>query len=355
MVYKRQIIRATGHSQGGTSLLRSLLDGRKGLLVYPVEPSFERISQRLHSYENWEHMILDFLFCAKNDLHTFGWEKYDRSVSKQKTAPPLKVLQAHMEEFIAEDCPFEPAKELPEDDFPAREFALAYLKEVLKAKDDDCSVTLQNLVEVSFEALSKAFEAVGHSPEFPAEIFLFKSPMSVIRPDKLDWFTRNIDNSKVIFIRRNPFARLQSRLQYLDRYRKSTSEKEINASLIFRIKLMRSVARDHVRASQIPESDKILVIWYEDLARNPKEVLDKISHFISAPPDPKEPALTTLGVEAKIQQNRTGEKTVSVTAIDKWRKKLSLTEKALMCVFLGIYSLANLCSCKKIMGADYYT
>jgi len=63
------IVWLTGHSQAQTTLLLSLLDGHFDLLVYPDQPSFRRLFERLDSYKNARHIIADFLFGTLNPIH----------------------------------------------------------------------------------------------------------------------------------------------------------------------------------------------------------------------------------------------------------------------------------------------
>ena len=176
----------SGHSQSGTTLLLSLLDGHSQCLVYPDEPSFGRLFARKDSYKSALHMKLDFLCGTPNPVH-FGEEA--------QLAPDLKrrhhaaVNPEHLDTTIDfhQLSAGKTLQGLEEQEFDHASFFTKYHEWLSGALEDMDNVDPKAIVEIAFTALRHAI--VETRPDMPhGPLLMFKQPHSSLQGNSLDWF-----------------------------------------------------------------------------------------------------------------------------------------------------------------------
>ena len=259
-----ELIWITGFSQGGTTLLMSLLDGHPDLLVYPDEPAFGKLFKRQNHYVSLQHFIADFLFGTTNHLH-FAQEAGTENV-KNKTYPAAieadynKIHNIFSEKWVEN-------KRLRglelNSDFDQVNFFLNYHNALLDKIKKITEINAKDVVRVSFEALNKAYPVVASNKR----VRTFKGPLSSVYFHKLDWFRENY-NGKIIFIHRNPYARLYSKIMHLRKKGRPARAPRLRESFFGFMRLCNANARDYSQSVKISKEKDIISIYYEDLVND---------------------------------------------------------------------------------------
>jgi sulfotransferase family protein len=313
----------SGMSQGGTTLLMSLLDSHPELLVYPEEPSFQRIAERT-GYADAEHVFADFLFGTPNSLHFVKQaglaadpsSRYSPGVPASATDHIPKALEwsAGKKMIGLEDHP----------DFPHARFFQSYMARLDERFKATRPGGAQGIMEITFDALETACREIkiSKTPRFNA----FKIPFSRVEQTGFEWFRKIYPEGKIVFISRDPLSRLQSRYRY---NRRDHAE----VGLRHRIRLIQSTAGGETTFQRMRNNNSdVLFIEYESLVTRPEEVLSKVYDFIGIEFDQNFNSITKLGFASEIRTNRTGSKAISTASIGAG-KQLSLTDRALYAFF----------------------
>jgi hypothetical protein len=309
----------TGQTHSGTTLLSSLMDGHPECLVYPVEPRFETLfdPDRISSAEEMQR---HFLFETKNALHF----QDALNPSADRSPALLKdLVSASKEKKLGT---------LKHTDFKHRSFFKSYFERLLELFADLQQPDPKIHVEAAFDALQTATRE--SCPELETGLSaVFKDPLARFRPERLTWFFENWPEGKVVLMRRNPFARLWSRIQHDMQNGRANVRLATNSAAFHQ--LCRSFARDHTETAVLPKNERILTVNYEDLTSDPERWMRNISAFAGIEYDDIMSRPTSFGYGAQPSTNRTGNVQVTSNSQHKWRKHLTRSEKALMGFYLA--------------------
>jgi len=313
-----QYVYVTGFSQGGTTLLMSLLDGHNRMSVYPDEPSFPRLFSRKSQYQSARHMIADWYFGTPNPLH-MGREHVP-GLGERHVKGDSPAVSPAAYAFISEvDLPvrskrirgLEQAPDFDHEQFFARYYER--LEERMRAID---SVSPDEVVRGTFDALDYAKNETGH------DIRLFKHPMSNVRHERLDRFRESFPDGAIIFLYRHPLARLYS-------FAKSRESRQTAGSgrtgYRHYIKMALKNARDYHEFRRIKKRADVLSVCYEDLVANPSGVMQRVCNHLNIPYEDICEIPTKLGRRVSVGTSRVHNGSeVSTDAIHKWRRGLSI-------------------------------
>lgn len=258
-------------SQGGTTLLMSLLDSHPELSVYPDEPSFQRIAERT-GYANAEHVFADFLFGTPNPLH-FVNEAGLAADPSSRFSPGVPASAIEHIPKALEWCSDKKMSGLENHpDFPHAQFFQCYVSRLDERFKATRPSGPHGIMEITFDALETACREIkiDKSPEFRA----FKIPFSKLEQTGFDWFRKIYPKGKIVFLSRDPLSRLKSRFKY-------HSRDHVEIALRHRIKLIESTAGDEKIFQRMRSNNAdILFIEYEALVSRTEEVLTKVYDFI---------------------------------------------------------------------------
>jgi len=314
----------SGHSQAGTTLLLSLLDGHPQCLVYPDEPSFGRLFTRKDSYKSALHMKNDFLCGMPNPLH-FGKEAKLAANLKQRHHAAVDSERPYDEINLRQLASQKKLRGLEQQDFDHAAFFNEYIEYLHNALKNVHEIDPKAVVESTFEALRCTISAtrpdLSHGP-----VLMFKQPNSTLEPNRLNWFFTAWPDGKVIFMRRNPYGRLWSIIKYGEERGDQLTD---SPKRYFR-RFLR-IARDHQTANTIESYPNVLVIWYESLVRQPKHEMGRIAAFLGIENTDVMLISTKLGLPSAVVTNRSTNKSgIGQDSAVKWKYNLDLKEKLIM-------------------------
>lgn len=333
-----QNVRIIGHSQGGTSLFLSILDGTDGILAHPFEPNYERIFDRLKYYDSWEYLLSDYIVGIKDHFHSFFLKPSEIEINDSLKPESLKSLKIKLEKLKLKMKTIDfKIFSLPSS-FPQNKFMSAYIKFLLSDLEADKKCTIDNLISTSSSAIQFAFKETGNETS-DQDIFVFKHAISLLTRKRIEWFSQEKKNGKTIFLTRNPYARLSSKMDYNDIYHNKIYSNN-KKNILNKIRICNYIARDYVRINNLKNSDNFFIISYEELVLNTNFALEKVFNFINLNKsniDKKEYFMSTLRQKTSLLQNRTDNKSsISKNSLTKWKKKLKFNDKFILSLAIGI-------------------
>lgn len=156
----------------------------------------------------------------------------------------------------------------------------------------------------------------------------FKHPCRRLFSDSFDWFFDHWPDGKVVFLTRNPFARIWS---HIDQRNKRSGHivgwsKDRKA---FR-EIAKTFTQDYVATAALEQGKRILKVNYEDLVTRPEATLRHICRFLGIDFCGSLLQPTRMGFEDGTSTNRTGSKEINANSLHKWRSNLSRTERAII-------------------------
>lgn len=320
------VVWITGHTHSGTTLLSSLLDGHPDCLVYPVEPRFDRLFDDDVQASLYAMQQL-FFFETRNALHCAQEWRAAASVPEIQQSPIGGLDTKQLNAVLANFARSKKIENLETQPFDHAAFFNAYFSALTDGLRHLDAPDPKLHVQASFDALRQAIELAVPNLQTGA-IPVVKDPIGKFRPHRLDWFFDTWPNGKAIFLRRNPFGRLWSRIQH-DIRNERPDVRLSNGPKAF-IDLSRAFARDHAQAAFLEQDSRFMLVQYEDLTAHPEHWLRQICQFLDLDFIPSMLQPTCLGFSAQPTTNRTGSAAISAGSNNKWRNHLTLAEKAVM-------------------------
>lgn len=315
----------------------SLLDGHPQLLVYPDEPSFGRLFKRQQHYLSTRHLAADLMFGTPNPLH-FAYE-VETNNPKDKVFPAAsEEMYKKIANIIGSDWLInKKLRGLSETRFNHYEFFNKYHSALVSMllKCDD--LTPKKAVSFSFAALNSAFPA-----ETDNRYQTFKGPLSGVSYKKLDWFRANYEGP-IIFIHRNPYARLYSQtLQFLAKKTPYLAPR-MRDSFVGFIRLCFRNAREQQEARKIAKLSSVISVRYEDLVSDCEGTMKELCKQLNISFDKKVLIPTKLGVPVINPTDRTGgaDGEISRTSVFKYKKNLTAGEKSTLFIMLLLVQVAS--------------
>jgi hypothetical protein len=330
---KTPIVWLTGLSQGGTTLLLSLMDGHPDLLTYPDEPSFRRLFERSGSYQDASHMVSDFLFGTPNPLHysrlaDIKLDHSDRTRSRVRSADRDFLKNTNRMAAQNQLRGIDASAFFKTTGFEQSDFFVEYSQELLILSKNIETVDPKALVQASFDALRHAARKTVPGLK-TGYINTFKHPISRLRGDDFSWFFNSWPEGKIIFMRRNPYSRLASRITSIEKKKKH--KPRLHENPLKFVKLAGKTASDHCISSKLKSSDNFLVLDYENMIMDLESEMKKAAAFIGIPFHGSLLKISKLGIESRIPTNRTGEdQKVSKMSLEKWKHILSGPETGIL-------------------------
>lgn len=319
-----RIIWIAGPSQSGTTLLMSLMDGHPELLVYPDEPHFPRIFQRAPLYASGKQMFLDFLYGTNNPVHLA------RDVGFRTTNRKPPIVDESAEEWLNEIPRIVRAKTLYGVSAPSFDhvrFFSSYFASLLGNAVKAETVSPQTLIDWAYRAVEAGEAAVRCKSRPRGRIPAFKMPMRDVDRTKIEWFRAHY-GGRIVFIRRNPYARLWS--QIADRARRGRPERAprllCSSRGFVRLALFRAL--DEREAAWLVSQPGIVTVRYEALAMNPRGEMRRLCAELGLSFDEVVCEPTRLGYPVKNRTDHRRKGTgVSRESLNAYRRELSLGEK----------------------------
>jgi len=309
----------TGHTHAGTTLLLSLLDGLPDCLVYPNEPFFLNLFNRTRSFSVPE-IKRYFLIDSRNVLHCRDERAIVMKAAAENTFPAPDALGAALTEVARRKR----IAALPPASFPHETFFKSYFSSLTRDLDRIRAADRRQFVDAAFAALQAGVDAAVPGLK-TGSVRAFKDPIGRFRPGELDWFLNAWPEGKIVFLQREPHARVWSHIQH-DLKNGRAYVRLANDRSTFK-GLSKSYARDRVYASLLPESNRILKINYEDLVTDTRRTMQRVCTFLDIDFAESATRCSYLGFEASPSTNRTGSNTVNGSSLYKWRDNLTGRER----------------------------
>lgn len=338
--HQKATIFLAGFSQGGTTLLLSLLDGHPEVFVYPDEPHFSKIFLRSESYVSAKHMWTDSLMGTPNTLLNVNRFPVKELKQKQRAAvPPDQVDDAYdaWSGALGTGAPQGQVRGL-KDTGASDDFINAYLSELHKMPTGE---TLQ-LADVVHRHLTAAARA--QAPDIVPSRFAFKEPIHDMRHlNWLDAFLQMAPESRVVFLTRHPLARLSSMMRFHEKLGRNF---RLSRNPIGFLRLAHKNARDYrlfrLWAKRQAQNPSVLILGFEDLVAAPQDTLRDFADWAGIRFDDKLLSPTKLGAPVKVLTDRTrGDGSISASNVDAWRANLSLAERGLQSALLRLHVLGS--------------
>ena len=283
-----------GPHKAGTSLLRHLLDGGKGITTFPFESHFAAamghpILYPIRKQKGWEHSpdrFIEFTCSLVADYNESNEGTTDINLFNR------------FDESIFRDA----INSISDQDQP-KELFLSYLNASLKSLGEEAA---DNEIVVE--------KSVEHGECAPALLNYF--------PD-----------ARFIHIVRNPYSNLVSLRKFKGDSSRYPSLPELLISL-------RKSAESLVVNKHVLSNDRFLVIRYEDLLLSPDETMRLVASFIDVEFTEVLLRPTHLGKDWVGNSTRGAEmQGVSSSAMDKWRDEIQPIERSL--VYRSFHGLLN--------------
>lgn len=309
----------TGHTQAGTTLLQKLFDAHPECATYPAEPYFYRLFPK-EQFGSPGDLKRRFLFNMRNGLHPS--EKFangaDRTAWLERKNLFLTYETASRE---LSRKPFYEPRGLNEAFFRSYYFNL---HEEIHAIP---GIAPKQYVEATFTAFRAA--SAEAMPKFRLGPHnTFKHPCRRLFPDSFDWFFRHWPDGKVVFLARDPFARIWSHIAQKNK-RSGHVVRYSNNRKAF-VEIAKAFTQDYVATASLEKSQRILKINYEDLVTRPEATLRCICSFLKIDFNASLLRPTSMGLEDRVSTNRTGSREINAKSLHKWKSNLSRTERAII-------------------------
>lgn len=182
-------------------------------------------------------------------------------------------------------------------------------------------------MDAAFKALQAAVAATVPELAFGPHM-VFKQPVGQLRHGALDWFFESWPEGKVVFMTRNPYARIWSHMRHEADMGRSTVRWSTDRAGF--LKVVRSYAQDHVLSRTLPRTDKILKVKYEDLATRPEDIMKRVCGFLGIGFHACCLEPSVFGHASSPSTNRTGKNTINASSLHKWKDNLTAVEKAVI-------------------------
>ena len=338
----------TGFSQGGTTLLLSLFDGHSQCAVYPDEPGFYKMWIRRKSYRSNEQKFADCLAGLPNRIHLAREyqiysdnrqlkNNYNAVVADKDSSDVIEMVRKTYRDKIK-------SKKLRgiEQNLDAetqQKFFQAYFSSLFANAKSPGSMDFQHVYSACFQALQEATNKVFKTGN-KREVHVFKQPFTNLKHLKLlDTFLDNFENPKVVFIDRNPHARLLSIINH--NVSKGRSEIRFKNRPVRFLSLALKNAMDFKKFARFKKrhsNNKDFVFpSYERLVIDTESQMRDLCKTLGIQFEPALLKPTKLGVGSKVHTNRTGSgASVSVDAMEKWKTELTTVEKLVSRFFVSI-------------------
>ena len=309
----------TGHTQAGTTLLQKLFDAHPECATYPVEPFFYKLFPK-EQFSSPNDLKRRFLFNTRNRLHLS--EKFANGCNPDAWLERENLLLT----FEASS-----RKRSRLEDTKRRGLCEAFFRSYFFKLYDEIHAIPGIAPKQYVEAAFAAFRAA--SAETMPQLRLgthntFKHPCRRLFSDSFDWFFDHWPDGKVVFLTRNPFARIWSHID---------QKKNRNGHIIGWSKnrkafceIAKTFTQDYITTASLEQSKRILKVNYEDLVASPEAELQRICSFLGINFSTSLLQPTRLGIDDGTSTNRTGSKEINSNSVHKWKSNLSRTEQAII-------------------------
>jgi hypothetical protein len=332
-----ELIWITGFSQGGTTLLMSLLDGHPDLLVYPDEPAFGKIFKRRSHYLSIKHFLADFIFGTTNPIHLA--KEVGTQNPKSKWYPAVSETEYEKIKSILNSkwLASKTLRGINNVEFNEKTFFNNYFRKILDLMENVNEIDPKIAVNLAFKALEYSYPQ-GRDRNC---IYTFKGPLSSVSVEKLDWFRNNF-RGLIIFIHRNPYARLYSQILHFRQKGRPHAGPKLNESLIGFLRLCIANAKDYTQSLKISRMENVISIRYEDLVGNCEGTMHSLCAKLQIPFDKVLLRPTKLGYIVKNPTDRTGDDgSVSTTSLFKYKDGLNTIERLTFASTLVFWKLLS--------------
>lgn len=319
------ILFLSGFSQGGTTLFLSLMDGHPDLFVYPDEPNFSKLYQRRKNYTSARQLWLDSLIGTPNTLMDQSATPVIARKSRIRPAVPADEVEAALAAWYTRVDTLSTSMTLRglDDNPDIRAFIHAYYDRLREVGADSCP----GVRDVVMRHLDMARRAQRGERE--PRFLTFKEPVNDLRNVVwLNGFQQTLGNARMIFVWREPLARLSSILTVLDAQGKSY---RLRRNPLRFLSLAWNNARDYAAFRKLSagfdQSERVLTLRYERIVEEPEAVMLQVCNWLDLPFDPILTQPTKLGFPVNPPSNRTESRTgLTRSSIDKWKSVLSRSE-----------------------------
>ncbi|OPL11585.1 MAG: hypothetical protein AVO38_15710 [delta proteobacterium ML8_D] len=322
----------SGFSQGGTSLLLSLLDGHSELSVYPEELQWDRIIYRYDNYVSTNHMIIDWLLGLPGIIHpvdeeilvgskkSLHWPAVDSKYSKRMGIDYIrKKLMRHISTNKLRGLE-------NSGSFDHKKFFTTYYECITEKIKAGAIRKPIDTVKAEFDAIERFVMKKN------IKYRVFKNPMTEVKEERLKLFQTYFPDGIMIFIFRNPYARFSSMINSGKLKRRGLL---INPSIFLR--LCRSNANSWSELMKIVKYNNVIMIGYEDLVREPGKTIKQVCKNINIPFEPILVNPTKMGHTVDVPTARVHAKNkISTESLYKWKKKLTMIEKMVFFLVMSV-------------------
>ncbi|NLE49364.1 MAG: sulfotransferase [Sandaracinaceae bacterium] len=336
MIDESRPIFITGLMRTGSTLFLSLLDNHPELLVYPDEPSFERLYDR--QYESPAHLRDDFLFGTPNPLHLYeairaehldpigfsarGWEPVPRSLRVASEILDRAIQGLKLRGALTDEAAF---------DFRAYHRVLG---RELDALDE---ISPRGAILAAARAAAAAIPK-RTNPRF----FVYKQPLPHFREQSVVRFFRDFPDGKLIVLLRDPRAFLASMLDYTD-------EERIGLGALLRRELyfLRRLAvleDDFLGFAGLEArygAERVLILRYESLILELEETMARVADFLGIAFDEAMLQPSKLGHPVRVptaaQGAEGGGTRIYDASLERYRDRLGRTRLRLIDAALSRY------------------
>ncbi len=156
----------------------------------------------------------------------------------------------------------------------------------------------------------------------------FKHPCKRLFSDSFDWFFDHWPDGKVVFLTRDPFARIWSHIDQRNK-RSGHSVGWSKDRKAFR-EIAKTFTQDYVATAALEHSKRILKVNYEDLVTKPEATLRRICRYLKIDFSTSLLQPTRMGLEDGTRTNRTGSNEINANSLDKWKSNLTRTERTII-------------------------
>jgi hypothetical protein len=324
---------ATGLMKSGSTLLLALLDGHPEMLVYPEEPSFDRIF--LRHYRDKNQLVRDWLFGTPNPLHYAGqirdrhaasgydfrsWEPLPDAVRTDDL--DLDLLRSKIQLYGVKD----PSK--------VRFDVIRYHNELAERLRAGAVQSPRDVMVATALSARAASDLQGEP-----RCWFFKHPQPRYREASFEWFFKNFPDGRAIVLLRDPRGFMNSLLQYTyddPQYARPRWRREA-----FFVRRLHYLEQDYIRFRNVGTrfgNERVIVLHYEDMIARLEDTMRLLARFLGVsfhgsmlvPMKAGAPAAVRTGTEKDAAQ-------VYTRAVAKWRKELGPARTALVEAALNDY------------------
>lgn len=317
----------TGLMKTGSTLLLSLFDGHPELLVYPDEPSFERLFTR--AYEGPRALTRDFLFGTPNPLH------FNRFVQRElldeagfsprdfRSVPKLEALDGLDRGALAAKVELRGLSS-GEGGFDPR----AYHEALGEGLAELSAVDRRGAVVAAARALQVGAGRQGSPPER----WLFKQPLPEYRASSFEWFFREFPSGSAVVLVRDPRAYVTSLLDDVER--QSGGGRGLLARSAYFLRRLATLEDDYLGFAAAADRygpERVRIVRYEDLVSETEREMRALASFLGIRFD--EALLTPTKAGARVEvptATAPGADRVYAGSLERYRRDLGLARIGLV-------------------------